>query len=102
MIPGMPPIGFMRGNHTFKLFPTCADAVKEISEGIQWDEARLYEMAFVGHGHDAKHLHIDMHEPADSFLARAETFFARYAMHAERMMDAYGAKLAAGSPSPTP
>ena len=102
MIPGMPPIGFMRGNHTFKLFPTCADAVKAISEGIPWDEARLYEMAFVGHGPDAKHLHIEMHESTDSFLARAETFFCRWAAHAERELDAYEAKRAAGSPSPTP
>jgi hypothetical protein len=67
--------GFLRGNHTFRTWPTPQDAHSAVSKGIEQDDADYFEMAFVGHGHSSKRLHREMREGSITFLSRAETFF---------------------------
>ena len=69
-------IGFMRGNHTFRIFHDRDEAVREIESGVCAADAHLYEMAFIGHGEKSVGLHRDMHESDSGFVERAKLFFA--------------------------
>jgi hypothetical protein len=67
--------GYMRGNHTFKIFDTIDHAIEESKSGSLYTDSG-YEMAFVKYSRgDSLGLHRNPGERQDEFISRAIPYF---------------------------